>query len=80
VNLTLRDDWQMFVHLSGFILFKRAGNPDVLSYAIMAKCGDYYAYPFGEWGSGSGELCASIQEAHEYLIKKGSESPWEVVE
>lgn len=76
-TLKLREGWEVDLEL-GFTVFKRTGTPSVFAYVIIDPEGYIRAYRFGEFGLYSGRLCRTIEEAHAYLIEKGSESPWEV--
>lgn len=77
-RLKLREGWEE-THEYGFIAYKRKGAEDLFAYVLIDPSTNIRAYPLGEFGLYSGFWCDSLEEAHEYLLSVGSDSPWEAV-
>ena len=76
--LKLREGWEVYVDFSGWYWIHRTGEHFTNSFAACDNDGGVFAYQFGrtDWEDYKVD---SIEEAHEFLIKGGSESPWEEV-
>ena len=74
--LKLREGWEVSVDFStGWNWIHRTGGDVDDSFAACSPGGLVIAYPFG---NGELEDCKfdSIEQAHEYLLSVGSQSPW----
>jgi len=74
MTLKLREGWESVTRNEVTYLYPPDGIGKSFSWYVSMLGKEIIVYPYGGL---KGAFFSTIKEAHAYLIKEGSESPWE---